>query len=386
MNIQCKFGHNSNDQYMCLVNGAEITLRGDIRAFKGEHDAEKCNKDVESLSFADSTVYVLPNGLSKCFSHLRECTVLKCGLKQISAKNLQGLEYLESLWLDNNDLSSLPNDLFIHTTNLKSISFNGNKLEFVNSRLLDPISDDQLEFADFRDNTKINAYFWLGNDDDENADDTSKSLDELRNLIDASCLPPTPTQESQSILSNYKKLWDLKKFYDFTIVAGGKKIRVHKNVLSVQSPVFASMFESDEALSKLEIKDYDENVVEQFLHSLYTAELGNEEHAMAMFDLATKFKIGELINLHEAVIVKNLNEQNVAKALAIGNLHKSDAISGAAFNMIQKMFPDEVQSEALKYKPEHIEEIIRFKRAIKVWNVNELNAEPDETVISSEPR
>jgi Leucine-rich repeat (LRR) protein len=50
-------------------------------------------------------------------------------LKVISKEDLAGLEKLEELYLINNELTSLPKDLFDDMKMLKSVSFKLNELE-----------------------------------------------------------------------------------------------------------------------------------------------------------------------------------------------------------------------------------------------------------------
>jgi hypothetical protein len=297
--------------------------------------------------------------------------VIKTKLKEVASKDLFGLSSLQHLEMTNNDLKSLPDDLFTHTKKLKMICFDHNKLEFMSSRLLDLIPDAQWEGVSFEKNTKINAFYL------PIEEKGLKSVKELKDLIDLSCSPHRNNPQGTTT-NEFKKLWELRQFSDFKIVVGTKEVSVHKCVLAAQSPVFASMLENDEqvkATNKLEIKDCNEEAVEEFLRGLYTGEIENEENNLDLFSLACTFDVEVLKTAYEGIVIKTLNEDTALKALKLGTLYKSDKIIEVAASEVKKMLPGEIKLEALKRKPERIEEIVevmdankRLKKLIEDFN------------------
>jgi BTB/POZ domain len=158
-------------------------------------------------------------------------------------------------------------------------------------------------------------------------------------------------------------------FADFTIFAGSKEFRVHKRVLAAQSSVFANMLKNDEqvkATSKFEIEDFSKEVVKEFLRSFYTIDNARGEHALELFRLACKFKFEDLMKANKTLVIKNLDEHNAIDVLKLGNQQKSNEIIKAAFSHLKKVFPNEIKSDALKHKPERVEEIVKTVKRYKM--------------------
>lgn len=174
------------------------------------------------------------------------------------------------------------------------------------------------------------------------------------------------------------KLWETKKFSDFAVVVASKEFQVHKIVLAGQSSVFASMIETDEQVAvsnKLEIKDCSGEVVEEFLRCLYGSpiKVENYENALTLYSLASTFEVDELKLMLEEVLLNNLEDEHAIKALKIGNLHSAEKIIAAAFHRIKRKYPNDIQAEGLKHKPERVEDIVneinRSKEAIRNLNI-----------------
>jgi Leucine-rich repeat (LRR) protein len=253
--------------YICIIR--ELSGRTEIIGVNGNHKEGKSNFDVEKVEICLSAVDFFPRGLGKVFPNLKTVLISNCGLKEISRDDLKGLENLEHLYLSNNELVSLPSDLFCDMKKLKSIAFKRNKLERMSSKLLDPIKN-VLQYAEFYGNTKINSCFSYGSLD--------FSLEKLMNLIDNDCELPFDEQPSKAEIATevVESLWASRRFSDFIIVVGSNEIPVHKSVLGIQSPVFAAIFESDmkeRIEGKMEIEEFSASAVEDFLRFFYTGEI-----------------------------------------------------------------------------------------------------------------
>ncbi|KFM66925.1 Protein roadkill, partial [Stegodyphus mimosarum] len=71
---------------------------------------------------------------------------------------------------------------------------------------------------------------------------------------------------------------------DFTLICGSEKFHVHKCVLSVRSPVFASMFQHsmiEATENRMTITDIDAFVLEQLVLFIYTGSINELSYSMA---------------------------------------------------------------------------------------------------------
>jgi hypothetical protein len=372
MEIDCLFTTGFRiDQYECIVNRASsrITQRCEVKSFNGHHEVGKSNKDVECLRLEQSTIHYLPSGIYKIFPNMKRLFINQCGLKELNSNDFFGLGSLEKLFVTNNNLKMLPDDLFIHTRQLQEINFNTNKLTHLSSRLLD-FPDEQLVGAAFLRNTNINTYYWAG--DNEGLD----SIEELQVVIDSSCWPP-PKQLQPKVrtITNEPKKIPESFVSDFSLIVDSSEIRVHKKVLAAKSSYFAEKFKNDSTIDKLEIEGCSKEVVEEFLNCLYYdrgIKTEFEKVASELFILASTFKVEELKKIFEALVVKNLHGYNAVEVLKIGNRHQSDLIIEAAFAKVKIVYPKSVRSQTLKHKPENVEQIVteikRFKKTIHDLN------------------
>lgn len=130
MEFQCKYFPSSDGYYNCdVVNIAKNSSSSSAIAITGNHLQGKTNADVQRFRLYSQHLEVFPRNLHENFPNLRSLWINGCGLKKISKTDLIGLENLEELNLDGNNLTSLPNDLFTGMKKLAQIYFNNNKLE-----------------------------------------------------------------------------------------------------------------------------------------------------------------------------------------------------------------------------------------------------------------
>lgn len=381
MELVCDYSVNSEGWYECMVFDASITRRCQVKSFKGEHKSGKSAENIGSLCFMNTIVHYVPGGLYKIFPNLKQLRVDNCGLKEITSKDLLGLGNLEKMSLESNDLTCLPDDLFSNTMKLHSCFFDYNNLESLSSRLISLISDCQWRVISLQKNSKIDAIyvnFWnkyFGNFNYSKRK-LVNSVRELKSLINSNCasLQNLPF-EAKIATKNCKQLWEKKDYSDFMIVVGKKEIRVHKCILVAQSTFFKSFLRYNEDVkrsNRLEIKNCNETDMEEFLQALYTGEVKNEDNALELFCLACTFDVEDLKTAYEGIIIKNLDDQNAVQALDIGNLYGSSEIIDTAFKQISQMYPNDVQSESLKYDPIRVEKIInarsKFREEVEVLN------------------
>lgn len=335
----------------------------------------KTERDVKSLYIRYTILYpdfkleTFPVRIGELYPRLKAIYIGSCGLKALKREDLDGLEELETLFVRENYLTSLPSDLFIGKKNIKRISFRRNNLEVLSSQLLKPIPGDNLILADFRDNTKINDYYKPGDAD-------AISLEQLMDKIDAQCdqpkedrIPFTNVDHKNEMALGMIGCWKSGLFTDFAIVTKDQKVfKVHKAVIAIQSDVFAKMLEVDMSESKsgqMTIPDFDSVVVDQFVGYLYTGEIPDETHAMELFSLATIYDVPKLRSLCERIILNNITEANAREIFSLGHLYSSAEIKQKVFETVKKMLSEKMLPENVTDDPEYFEQLLLEQKELQ---------------------
>lgn len=190
---------------------------------------------------------------------------------------------------------------------LKVIWFDRNKLRCLNSKLLEPIMNNDLKWISFKENERINDIFFPGC--------SIGTVKDLMNIIDEKCDPPIePLKEVfyEKLAKGFEGMWLSGEFSDFTIFTETKKLRVHKSILSITSSVFRKMF-ADENLeiqaNELRIEDVSEKAVEEFLHYFYIGDISEDINATEILSLANKLGVPELKIFAENLLINESNTQ-----------------------------------------------------------------------------
>jgi BTB/POZ domain/Leucine rich repeat len=273
------------------------------------------------------------------------------------------LENLKELCLDHNSLTSLPDDLFINMKRLTRVGFCSNGIEKLSPRLLDPIPDGQWELINFSGNKVINAYYCPSY---KIAKNSLKSVQEMKNLMDLTnkrCTCPCFNCSGTERITpdaTCKELWEYENSTDFMIVTATKKIPASKRILVPECPGIAAMIKNGE--NELDLKDFKNEIVEEFLQTVYTLGISDKykkEDIMDLYSLACKFQAGFQMEVYEEYVIDSLDEENAVKALKIGNLYGSESVIDAAFAKIKSVYGKSIKSNDLKHKPDVVEEIIK---------------------------
>ncbi|CRK99764.1 CLUMA_CG013079, isoform A [Clunio marinus] len=378
MNLSCEFGNleiflYGNVYYTCLIRSSSITKPNTIiRTINGKHLEGKSDKDVEAILFKGTTVNYFPQGLNKIFPNLKAVRIHKCGLKSITQRDLVGLENIERLRCGHNKITSLPDNLFRYMNKLIDISFHDNGLHFMSSEVLKPILKNDLKCVNFSENRAIDAaycyYIFNGTKVD--------SIVKLMAMIDDKCGKPVKNDEQTRAnkklkelkTEGFKELWTTGRFSDITIVTDTEKFKVHKNVLTMQSSVFTSIFEDkmkDRPSDEIQMKNINSEVVKTFLKFFYTDEIEKEENLnlLELFSLAAKLKVETLVSIIEDMIIDDLNDDNAIEIFELACRFNYDGMKTSAFEFIQSMF-DEPLKDELMNQPEVLKELVEAKRKI----------------------
>lgn len=357
MDIKCRFIYRDN-LYTAVVQEASITEpRTVIKSFDGNHFLGKTDNYVEYVAFESTEIVHMPRGFIQIFPNLKFLSVTNCGLKSISQEDLIGLEKLECLNLSENQLTVLPDNLFVSMTKLKWISFTSNKIVYVSSQLLAPIINNEFGWINFQKNPRINicytAHLW--------------SIGEFMKAIDHSCLKPINKvchHECLTIASN--NIWATGKYSDFVIKAEDQIFNVHKAILGSLSPVLAAAIEhpmKEGEEGQMTITDFSADTVRDFLRFIYTGNC-NEENAMDLFAISAKYQVSPLKSVCEEIVIKNTNKDNSLEVLALGNLYESEAMKSLGFFEIKKKFDFEISTH-LKDDPDRLRRLIEEEKLCK---------------------
>lgn len=188
MYVKCEYALESwngfpNKLYTGWITSASIT-KIDDRTIKKSiseiHENGKSDSDVEAVSFEETVVGFFPRDLHINFPYLVALSIFNCGLIEVSRDDLKDLTSLEAIYLNSNQLKELPNNLFEDMPKLRIIELYGNKLEFISSKLLEPVIGNGLTLVDLRGNKIIDAFYWPGKDG------SVQTIEELLNIIDTS--------------------------------------------------------------------------------------------------------------------------------------------------------------------------------------------------------
>jgi hypothetical protein len=373
MDLNCRFKDGGRKGkrlivYTCYGKTSDITEPSTkIKAIIGAHQNGKNNEDVEGLMLTSTTVNFIPRGLNVFFPNVTHLNVSDCGLKSICRRDLSQFPKLEVLWLNSNELTSLPDDLFEDTKNLKAISFCNNKIEFMSSNLFKPIIGNKIKTINFRKNTGIKTIYSPG------VNGTVASVTDLMRIIDAKCSrPPTSQHEiALDLLTTHREisstvvgaLFISAKFSDFSIIVNDSKIfKVHRCILAAHSQGFAEMFDQDPDAVEMKIEDLSAEAVEIFLRFLYTGRLDYfEDKSLELFALASRLKVPDLRESMLELVMSQLDESNAFKAFSVAHSTESDKLKRAAFEAIKKMFPDRKLPESLMENLKKVKKMIAGK-------------------------
>ena len=113
------------------------------------------------------------------------------------------------------------------------------------------------------------------------------------------------------------KLFGEEKFSDVKINCGKKVFHCHRNILSVRSPVFAAMFQSDMIENRsrnVDIKDTKPEVVKEMLHFIYNGATSTED---MKDDLVWDLLVAA--DQYQLDLLKNKCEERLRSTLEVGN-------------------------------------------------------------------
>lgn len=105
------------------------------------------------------------------------------------------------------------------------------------------------------------------------------------------------------------------KHSDVTINVRSKEFNVHKNILSIWSPVLSKMLETEtkeNASTVVNIDNFDPDIFSDFLHFLYAGNTRklNKENIFKLYIIADEYKVHELSKICVNYMKDNITLQN----------------------------------------------------------------------------
>lgn len=167
MELFGEFKFNEESTFYEFIVTRVINWKAGDEVFRitGDHIEENINENVESLTVSFLMMSRFPRGIGRFFPNLRNLSIEGCGLKSINKNDLIGLENLQQLALDGNEITTLPEDLFQETPLLEKISLSDNKIKFelIDACVLDSLK--YLKLVNFIGNVNIDKLYTTEEDD-----------------------------------------------------------------------------------------------------------------------------------------------------------------------------------------------------------------------------
>lgn len=302
---------------------------------------EESYKTLTRVVFKNSSFEKLPFSLHFFFPMLKILDASNCNIKQISAFDLRGLTDLTALILDGNKLRTLPSRLFVHTPNLRSISFSKNEITKIDPDILEPLS--KLKFANFSGNKGIDVIYARDMEISKTLA-TSVSLETLKKSI-------VKCNENKKIL---------------TISVNGRGFNMDRSKMRVHSPAIAAILEDN---NEVDLIDLSEITIEAFrvvnavVHDKPLP--WDKADPRDVFAAAIKLQMNQLKALAEEKILLLVNSSTAAEFLLYGNNNNLESVKTAAFQLIKKMFPENILPSRLKNEPEKILTLLAAKKELE---------------------
>ena len=139
------------------------------------------------------------------------------------------------------------------------------------------------------------------------------------------------------------KLFGDEKFSDIKITCGGEVFHCHRSILSVRSPVFEAMFQSDmvENISRtVDIKDIKPEVFKEMLHFIYTGVISTDsvmdEIGKDLLGAANQYQLDLLKNKCEEKLCSSLEVSNSVELLVLADLYQAPKLRRMALRLVAR--------------------------------------------------
>lgn len=153
-----------------------------------------------------------------------------------------------------------------------------------------------------------------------------------------------------TLSSHYEKIFNNETYSDFLIITSDdQSIYVHKNILSMRSPVFQAMINSkmiEGEQKKVKIDDIDPRALTELIRFIYSGKV-NEIESIAgdLLYAANKYDLQDLKPLCIESLALNLTPSNVLETFLLADLHQEKALKKFCLDFIKWKYDDVKEQE-----------------------------------------
>lgn len=115
-------------------------------------------QSVPMLVSCDRDLFQIPKGIHLHLPNLVHLNVYGCRIGSVTREDLKGLEKLTYLSMGDNELTTLPSDLFVGFKDLESIDLSSNDIDALSSEVFRPIAEC-LQAVDLNYNSGMHIFF-----------------------------------------------------------------------------------------------------------------------------------------------------------------------------------------------------------------------------------
>ena len=149
-----------------------------------------------------------------------------------------------------------------------------------------------------------------------------------------------PTLDSTFAADVLRELYDSQKGSDVVLVVGQRQFNAHKAILMARSEYFNAMFENqmtESQTNRVDIKDFDENVIEVLLKFLYTGRVTQltDDVCPQLLSAADKYQLNDLKSICGQYLYSHLNNDNAIQALLLADALNDDKLKNRSLIYIK---------------------------------------------------
>lgn len=143
--LDCEFIYiklmNIKEIYKCKAQNLSVESKDErVTGVNGQHAALKTVGDVQILIIENQVCKYLPKDLQFHFPNLYHLDIRNSGLKSVNSEDMKMFLKLKHLYIRNNLVEVIPEDLFLHNLLLEFINLNDNKIKQISLSAFDSLN------------------------------------------------------------------------------------------------------------------------------------------------------------------------------------------------------------------------------------------------------